>query len=296
MEKSKKNKRNKNKSPDKPSTTDISSLKQKLKSTFNLDTDNISSEFFDKLTSYLNLLNKKDKLQTESNSSDLSDLAVSTLKSYHTLHLDELMTNEINSKLTSQNNTLKTKNTELNKKITDKDKFSKILIDKIKSINEEKQKLIEEEVNKRNEIVKATEDFVHQIQVKYEEDLPAKQKLIEENQNLRKEIELCVKSTLEKKELIENQLRAKCMLGDEWKRKVEDKLKEKMERLTNLSEGGLVEKTNIIMELGSIRNNNLEMENIVGKYNDELAKLVNEIEKVIGFLLILEKTRYCYFS
>ena len=194
-----------------------------------------------------------------------------------------------NEQLENQKSKIKEKSAELNKKFTDKEKMSKLLIEKIKTLNEEKNKIIHEETERRNVIVQETENFVKDIQEKYELEIPEKQKAIEENQNLRKEIESCVQSTMAAKEIIENKLKEKDQEALDLEESYKKDIRKKMEETTLKAQKYLFENSELKTQTISILSKNSEMEKAEETFKTEFSKLENELEKKKQDIVFLSK-------
>lgn len=187
---------------------------------------------------------------------------------------------------------IKEKSNELMKKFNDKEKISKLLIEKIKIINEDKHKIIQEETDKRNCIVQETEKFVKDIQEKYEQEIPEKQKAIDENQNLRKEIENCVNNTMATKEEIENKIKQKEKEAVELEENYKKDIKTKMETTTVKAQKYLYENSEIKTQIVSLLSKNEEMEKAETTFKAEFLKLENELEKKKQDILLLSKENH----
>ena len=191
--------------------------------------------------------------------------------------------------LENQKSKIREKSIELNKKFTDKEKISKLLIEKIKTLNEEKNKIIEEDTEIRNMIVQETENFVKDIQEKYELGLPEKQKAIEENQYLRKELEICFLSTMAVKGEIENKLKERAKESMELEEKYKIDIREKMEETTMKAQKYLIENSELKTQIISILSKNTEMEKAEETFKTEFLKLENELEKKKQDIVTLSK-------
>jgi chromosome segregation ATPase len=188
---------------------------------------------------------------------------------------------------------LKKTNAELIKKLTDKDKYSNLLIEKIQNTSEQRNKIIQEQADLRNKAVKEAEDYVKSLQEQYESQLPEKQKLIEENQNLRKEIEETVQTTMTMKSEIEGQMNSRESKALTMETDYKNDLKTKMEGMTMNAQKYLIENSQLKSEIITYSKKNEELFETVSMFNKEFDKLSNEIEKVIYLMLIhVEKTKY----
>jgi hypothetical protein len=187
---------------------------------------------------------------------------------------------------------LKEKSNENVKKFNDREKYSRLLIDKLKLINDEKNKIILEESEARNKIVQETEKFVKDIQDNYEKELPEKNQLIEENQTLRREIEKCVQATVASKDEIENKLKEKEKKAMEMESSYKNDIRFKMEEMSLRAQKYLIENSELKTQIVGVTSKNIEMENADTKFNAEYEKLQNELEKKKENILLLSKENF----
>lgn len=169
---------------------------------------------------YIHRLDEINKLKENNEVKELVDLAESFIKKIIALETESFSLESKHKSLQTETNNIQKTTSEINRKINDKEKYSKLIIEKINVINADKQKIISEESEKRNVVVKETENFVRTLQSKYEEELPEKKKLIEENQLLRSEIEQCIKNSGNLKDLLESQLKEKEKASEDIENKI----------------------------------------------------------------------------
>lgn len=172
---------------------------------------------------------------------------------------------------------------DLGKKLTDKEKFSNMYIDKIRNVNEQKNQIIREQAELRNQAVKDTEDYVKELQDKYESQIPEKQKLIDENQSLRKEIEETVQTTMAMKSEIEGQMSLRENKALSMENEYKTDLKTKMEDMTMNAQKYLMENSSLKSEIIHYSKKNEELFGTVSMFNKEFEKLTNDLEKVNKF-------------
>jgi hypothetical protein len=171
-------------------------------------------------------------------------------------------------------------NDTLSKKFCDKDKLNKMLIDKINKIVDERKTALQEESEIRSEIVKKTEEYVKNVQQKYEAELPEKEKLIKENQELRQKIEEYVLESKGIKDSIENKLKSKeNQVGlDEETFKLN--IKVQMEEVTHTAQKNVLENMELKRQLDLYKMKYEEMSSNVKIYTDKYQEFIDEIEKV----------------
>ena len=202
--------------------------------------------------------------------------------------LNQLKIQATKKALLAKNENIKKENDELVKKANDKEKFSNLLLEKIKSINEEKIKIIQEITEKRNEIVVETENYVKEIQMKFQSELPEKQKLLEDNQRLRDELEEFTKKSSNMKEEIEKEIKDKEKLNIDLQSDFINKFKVKLEKIQSEKELLFMENMKLKKELEEYSNTKEDRDKTLDKYVAEWEKFSKENENVISqFTIIL---------
>jgi hypothetical protein len=156
-----------------------------------------------------------------------------------------------------------------------------MLIEKIKNMTEEKNKVLLEENEKRNQIIKETEEFVKNIQNKYQEELPERQKLIEENQKLREELDESIKYTMNIKQLIEAQKDKKEKKAKDLEEEYKNTVNTKIEQLTYDTQKYLLENNELKTQIIQYQKKCEELQESHSLFNKEYEKLMTQIEKVI---------------
>lgn len=272
---SRKSRKNKDKDNQLENTTDDC-----VKKYLNINQNNLLEDDIEKIKNFYNSRKElANKLKEETNLEELYDLAETNLRKNSNLEIESFQTKNKNNTIEGDNLNFKKINEDLTTKFNNKDNFSKLLIEKIKTINEEKNKIIYEETEIRNKLVKETEEFVKSLQEKHELELPEKQKLIEENQRLRKEIENTVKETIEMKESFENKLKEKEKKALDFEINYKNDLRTKMETTTLNAQKYLLENSEYKSQIITYQKKNEEMLNAIEMFTKEYAKLEIEIEK-----------------
>jgi chromosome segregation ATPase len=229
---------------------------------------------------YIYRLDEINKLKENNEVKELVELAESFIKKIIALETEGFSLESKHKTLQTETNNIQKTTAEINRKISDKEKYSKLIIEKINVINGDKQKIISEESEKRNQIVKETENFVRSLQSKYEEELPEKKKLIEENQLLRNEIEQCIKNSGNLKDLLESQLKEKEKASEDIENKIKNDLKSKMESMSFHAQKYIFENSELKIQIANYKKKNEELNSLVDAFNKEYDKLKNELEKV----------------
>jgi hypothetical protein len=172
----------------------------------------------------------------------------------------------------------------LSKKFNDKEKLNKLLINKINSIIDDRDKELISESERKNKIVMDTENFVKELQGNYEADFPEKQELINENQRLRTQIEEYVKESINIKESIENKLKVNDPSNSEESLSFTNDLKTRMEEVSTNTQKLLFENMELKKQIEFYKLKYDEMSSNIKIYTDKYKEFCNEIEKV--YLLI----------
>ena len=174
-------------------------------------------------------------------------------------------------------------NSDFHKKSKDKEKYSHMLIDKLNSFNIEKNKIIQEETEKRNNYIKETEEFVKSLQEKCESELPERKRIIEENISLRKEIEETIKSSMSMKDLLKVELDDREKSTGDVENAIKNNLKNKIQLISMQSQKYLMENSEMKTQNNLFKNKIDEMEMIKISFQSEWDKLNKEVEKVNNF-------------
>lgn len=298
MNNDKQNKRNKRKNKEKERNEidekEKNDKKQRIenitKNYLKLDAKDITKDIEEKIQNYyLDRIELAERLKDENNLNELYDLAEISvfnyflnfkLRKFSNFELENFQVKGKFKETFSANDLIKSQNAEQLRRKGEKDKYNAILMDKIKQLTEEKNKILTEENEKRNQIIKETENFVKDIQNKYQEELPERQMLLDENQKLRKELDESIKYTIGIKEMIENQKNKKLTKTKELEHEYKNNMSTKMEYLSNQAQKYLIENSELKTQIIQYQNKNEEMQNVLNSYNKEYQNLMQEVEKV----------------
>jgi len=176
--------------------------------------------------------------------------------------------------LSKENLNLSDKLINTNHKVSENERYNKLLLDKVMEINEEKRKILQEEANKRGEIVKKCEDFVKEVQEKFNNSLPEREALIKENDLLKKKLEetqVFIKENLETTFKLKN-----LQIEDEFKKSMNTK----MEEIASQAKGYLQENSELKGQLMLYTKKFDEVNLSIGQYNKAFDTLKKEIDKV----------------
>jgi len=209
----------------------------------------------------------------------IDDLLAESIENVKALTNSEILASQNKIKidnLTKENNQLNDNINALNSKITSSDKYNKMLLEKCNQLKEEKKAVQYEEAEKRNELVKKCEDFMKDMQTKFEKEIPEKELLIKENDELRQKLQ-------ETKVLIEEKLdfanKSKSMLEESLKSGMEAKLKELVEKENHHQ----AENVHLKAQLNLYNTKFEELTKSIQTYNSHYENLRKEIDKVSYF-------------
>jgi len=132
----------------------------------------------------------------------------------------------LNLKL-KQNKDLEYSNYQLKEKNTELTQIEKHYY----QIKEEKTIILKDEKAKREELTLKCENFMKDLQSKYEREIPERDEIIKENEMLRKKFEEYVQNTTTIKDNLENQMKLKEMQTTAFEEEFRGQIKEKMEEL-----------------------------------------------------------------
>ena len=259
----------------------------------NINQSNLTEDDLTKILQYFNYkIESAEEAMKSNNSDQLYEIAEESLKKSSNLDSEFLLVEQKHKNLNSEYKKLKDSDEALSKRLADKEKYSKLLIDKINMINQEKNQIISEESEKRNNMVKETEAFVRSLQPKYEEELKEKMKLIEENQNLRSEIEKLIQNSNGLKDVLENQLKEREKMSENMESKIKNDLKSRMENLSLEAQRLILENSELKIQSMNYKKKNEEMRGIVDSFNKEYDKLNAELDKKKADIILLSAENF----
>lgn len=282
MEKEKRNKKrnkNNNDQDNKEENTDYSKLKEELDNYLKQNeeiskTKEKENEVVKKIkNAALEKLKELKELKENQSYEELYNKAVEEVKLHSNLEITQTTQKFKLEALTKDNSVLNENNNTLSNKIASGEKYSKMLLDKCNQLNEEKKKIIIDESEKRNELIKKCEDFMKDMQSKFEKEIPEKELLIKENEQLRKKLDE-TKVFIEEK--LESAQKSKEMFEQSMKTGIEAEVKELRERDTL----NKIENMQLKAQLNIYNQKFDELTNSVKSYNSHYELLKKEIEKV----------------
>lgn len=165
------------------------------------------------------------------------------------------------------------------KKLQDKDKFHKKLVDKGNQMNREKVEISQKADEKRKQLIKEAEDYVKELQKKQEDETEEREKLIAENMRMKKEIERCLLEGLTMKgqfdqEMMESQERLQRLEGKNGK----GGLQKTMDELSKNAQKSVLENTQLKTEIMTLQQKNAEMEKLSTMFDEQFEKISKEME------------------
>jgi hypothetical protein len=254
---------------------------QILNKYLNSNLGNLTKEDCEKIRNfYFQKLDELNKLKEQNELKTLCEVVESKIRKNQFFEGENFISEARLIKMEGEFKKISVAKEELNTNLGNKEKFGKMIVEKINKINTEKQKIITDESEKRNELVKETENFVRALQNKYEEELPEKKRLIEENGELRIKIENCIRNSGNLKEVLENKLKEKEKISETMENKLKVELKSKMEKLTFDAQRFIFENSELKIQIENHKKKKQEMLDLVKAFNQEYDRLIKEVEKV----------------
>ena len=204
----------------------------------------------------------------------LYEFTIELIKNYSQIEI-QLNSFKIKSETLSKDLTTSNENQNLYKtKFSEQEKLNKLLMDKLKLNTEEKKQILEEEAAKREEMVKKCENFMKEVQSKFETSLPEKEELIKENDNLRAKLEQA--SNFIKENFDNNMVSKSQKLEEEFKNLMNDKVKEVSEQ----AKGLITENAQLKSQLNLYSSKFDELNVSIKQYNGIYETLKKEVDKV----------------
>lgn len=166
------------------------------------------------------------------------------------------------------------------KKLQDKDKFHKKLVDKGNQMNREKVEISQKADEKRKQIIQEAEDYVKELQKKQQDETEEREKLIAENMRMKKEIERCLLEGLNMKgqfdkEMMESQERIQRLEGKNGKGGIQ----KTMDELSKNAQKSVLENTQLKTEIMTLQQKNAEMEKLSTMFDEQFEKISKEMEE-----------------
>ena len=182
------------------------------------------------------------------------------------------------------NNTL----TNVNSKIATLEKNNKFYMQKMNDLQEEKKKIIKDEVAKRNDIIKKTEEYMKDYQQNFENGVPEKEALLRENMILKQKIDAYIENTKAIKENVENQMKLKDQQNLLFEEELKNQINSKIDELSKQNEKASIENIDLKQKNQIYAKKFEDINKSIMNSNETFTKMKDEIEKVL-FIIILEK-------
>lgn len=286
-------KRNKNNQQEDSDTVDVNynKLKEELNNYLKINEEvskikEKESEQIKKLKNQaIEKLKELKELKEENKLEEIYNIAALTVKSQSSLEITATNNKIKIDHLTKENNILNENINSLSNKMSSTEKYSKMLLEKCNQLNEEKKKLVLEETEKRNELIVKCENFMKQMQSKFEMEIPEKEQLIHENEELRKQLEK-TKVLLEEK--LDFAQKSKDFFEENIKTGMESKLKELMTKENVYAS----ENTQLKAQLNIYSSKFDELTKSVVNYNSHYDTLKKEVDKVSRNNIIIKYLIY----
>ena len=147
-------------------------------------------------------------------------------------------------------------------------------------LNEEKKKIISDEVNKRNDIIKKTEDYMREYQDTFENVIPEKEALMRENMMLKQKIEAYIQNTKAIKENVENQIKLKDQQNFMFEDELRNQIKTKMDEISKQNDKAVQENQELKNKNATYAKKFEEVNKNISNSNEIFTKMKEDIEKV----------------
>ena len=148
-------------------------------------------------------------------------------------------------------------------------------------LNEEKKKIISEEVNKRNEVIKKTEDYMREYQQTFENFVPEKEALMRENMILKQKIDAYFQNTKAIKENVESQMKLKDQQNSMFEDELRNQIKSKMDEISKQNEKSMQENHDLKNKNTNYAKKFEEVNKNIANSNEIFTKMKDDIEKVL---------------
>ena len=167
------------------------------------------------------------------------------------------------------------------KRCEDKRKFHNLLVEKGNKLQEDRNEMINKYEKERQDLVKASEDYVKGLQAKTDPKDPERKKIIDENQRLKNEIQKFIDEGMKMKDDFDKQLKEGGFDIKSFEEKSKLDFQNTIESFQQKAQGGILLNTSLKTELLQLKKRNEELEKFQKMANDQYNKLQQEIKNKI---------------
>ena len=167
------------------------------------------------------------------------------------------------------------------KRCEDKRKFHNLLVEKGNKLQEDRNEMINRYEKERQDLVKASEDYVKDLQAKTDPKDPERKKIIDENQRLKNEIQKFIDEGMKMKDDFDKQLKEGSFDIKSFEEKSKLDFQNTIESFQQKAQGGILLNTSLKTELLQLQKRNEELEKFQKMANEQYNKLQQEIKNKI---------------
>ena len=167
------------------------------------------------------------------------------------------------------------------KRCEDKRKFHNLLVEKGNKLQEDRNEMINRYEKERQDLVKASEDYVKGLQAKTDPKDPERKKIIDENQRLKNEIQKFIDEGMKMKDDFDKQLKEGSFDIKSFEEKSKLDFQNTIESFQQKAQGGILLNTSLKTELLQLQKRNEELEKFQKMANEQYNKLQQEIKNKI---------------
>ena len=167
------------------------------------------------------------------------------------------------------------------KRCEDKRKFHNLLVEKGNKLQEDRNEMINRYEKERQDLVKASEDYVKGLQAKTDPKDPERKKIIDENQRLKNEIQKFIDEGMKMKDDFDKQLKEGSFDIKSFEEKSKLDFQNTIESFQQKAQGGILLNTSLKTELLQLKKRNEELEKFQKMANEQYNKLQQEIKNKI---------------
>ena len=167
------------------------------------------------------------------------------------------------------------------KRCEDKRKFHNLLVEKGNKLQEDRNEMINRYEKERQDLVKASEDYVKDLQAKTDPKDPERKKIIDENQRLKNEIQKFIDEGMKMKDDFDKQLKEGGFYIKNFEEKSKLDFQNTIESFQQKAQGGILLNTSLKTELLQLQKRNEELEKFQKMANEQYNKLQQEIKNKI---------------
>lgn len=210
------------------------------------------------------------KLKEEGNIDKIYDISLQLLKQSQII-----LISNVQNKIKLDNYDVVIKDYEIFKqKFEEKDKFGKLLMEKIKGYQEEISNIRVEEDSKRREVIKKCEDFMQEVQNKIEAQKEDRENLIKENTEIREKLKEA--ADFIKEHVENNNIKSQSM---QMEQEIKNMMQGKLLEITEQAKSYMQENIQLKSQLNIYSSKYEELNKSIQQYNSLYENLKSQLDK-----------------